>query len=119
MEKRKNNHYSEGLKLQIVKEAIEKGANKSAICRKYKIPDEAQLLRWIHIFAPESKRISQMRQEKKITESEEVRELKEALGKKEVELKGEKMRADLYNEMINVAEEELHLKIRKKPGAKQ
>ncbi len=59
-----------------------------------------------------------MKKEKR-TESEEVVELKRQLQQTKLALQKEKMRADFYNEMINVAEETLNIPIRKKAGTKQ
>lgn len=45
--------------------------------------------------------------------------LKMELAKLKEELKYQRLRADAYDEMINVAEEQFDIKIRKKVGAKQ
>jgi hypothetical protein len=52
------------------------------------------------------------------SDSEEIRELRQQLRKKELELKKEKMRADFYETMVDVAEEQFNISIRKKAGAK-
>lgn len=43
----------------------------------------------------------------------------EKIARLEKELKEAKMRADLYNEIINVAEQKFNIQIRKKAGTKQ
>ena len=85
--------------------------------------------RWITIFASqhggelcENKKLECMekKQEKESTNSEEeLRELKAAYAKLQKELRRERMRADLPDEMINVGEAMFKVPIRKKVGAKR
>jgi len=51
--------------------------------------------------------------------SDENRELRRKLAEMEKKLKNEKLRADFYEEMVNVAEDKFKISIRKKAGAKQ
>ena len=51
--------------------------------------------------------------------SKETESLTTELGKFKEELKYQRLRADAYDEMINVAKELFDIKIRKKVGAKQ
>lgn len=51
--------------------------------------------------------------------SKETESLTTELAKLKEELKYQRLRADAYDEMINVAEEQFDIKIRKKVGAKQ
>lgn len=53
------------------------------------------------------------------SEADEIKRLKAELAKKEKELAYQKLRADAYDEMINVAESKFNIAIRKKAGAKQ
>ena len=55
----------------------------------------------------------------KESENTEIHELKKRLQQKEAELSKEKMRADFYNSMIDVAEDMFNIPIRKKAGTKQ
>lgn len=50
--------------------------------------------------------------------TKEADSLKMKLAKLKEELKYQRLRADAYDEMINVAEEQFDIKIRKKAGAK-
>ncbi len=116
---RKNNYYDIDFKIKVVQEAINGELNKSALCRKYSISHPDLLRTWIRIFAPEYKYEENSMKNVKRTESEEIRELKRQLQQKELALKKEKMRADFYNEMVDVAEEMFNIPIRKKAGTKQ
>lgn len=82
--------------------------------------------RWIAIFAREkgkvemtkctikSQRISDMQES-----SDEVRELKKRIKELESQLLAAEIKAEAYDEMINVAESKFRIPIRKKAGAKQ
>jgi transposase len=92
------------------------------------------ILRWIRIFVSENpeyryqmqkpstpkhedpETIEAMRREK--AEKAEIRALKEEIGRLQVKLQKAELRADLYDEMINVAEKQFNIPIRKKSGAK-
>ena len=49
----------------------------------------------------------------------EIKALKEELGRLQVKLQKAELRADLYDEMINVAEKQFNIPIRKKVGVKR
>jgi len=51
--------------------------------------------------------------------SDEYTELRRKIAEMEKKLKQEKLRADFYEEMVNVAEEKFKISIRKKADAKQ
>ena len=51
-------------------------------------------------------------------EKAEIKALKEEIGRLQVKLQKAELRADLYDEMINVAERQFNIPIRKKSGAK-
>ena len=76
---------------------------------------------WIRTFA-EQTAIENMRRDLQITSDSlptEVQELQKEVLELRKRLVQEKLRADAYNEMINVAEGKFKIKIRKKAGAKQ
>lgn len=62
------------------------------------------------------KAIEAMRREKE--EKAEIKALKEEIGRLQTQLRRAEMRTDVYDEMINVAERQFNIPIRKKPGAK-
>lgn len=90
------------------------------------------ILRWIRTFVRDNpgyqmqqpiipkhedpKAIEAMRREKE--EKAEIKALKEEIGRLQTQLRRAEMRADVYDEMINVAERQFNIPIRKKPGAK-
>lgn len=111
--------YSDSFKIQIVQEALCTAVNKSALCRKYSISSPTLLQQWIRIFAPKPKLEEIPMNSPTSKERDEILALKRQLQQQSLELKKEKMRADFYEEMINVAEEMFNIPIRKKVGTKQ
>jgi hypothetical protein len=83
--------------------------------------------RWIAIFAAENeKRAVKMRKSKSPThpqatavESRDIKFLELEVARLQSALKHEKLRADAYDEMIEVAETRFKIAIRKKVGAKR
>ena len=87
----------------------------------------ATVSRWISIFATDKKEKSvQMKKRKprteliaSATESADVKALQREIIRLQTQVKRESLRADAYEEMINVAESKFNIAIRKKAGAKQ
>ena len=84
--------------------------------------------RWISIFASQGGEVPRReesheemgKEQRGVQKSpeEELRELKRSYAKLEKELRKERMRADILDEMINVGEAMFKVPIRKKAGAK-
>ena len=76
---------------------------------------------WLRTFAEETVKESMKRDLQKASESlpTGVQELQKEVLELRKQLAEEKLRADAYGEMINVAEGKFNIKIRKKAGAKQ
>ena len=90
--------------------------------------DHTTAWRWIRKFAAENKgKTTSMARTKKKAASkacdgetkEDIQSLKAELSALKDKLKQAEMRADLYDEMINVAEKKFKVEIRKKAGAKR
>ena len=85
--------------------------------------------RWIAIFASQNGDVPRCKETDEsmgkehedghMSPEDELRELKAAYSKIQMELRKERMRADLLDEMINVGEAMFKVPIRKKVGAKQ
>jgi outer membrane lipoprotein-sorting protein len=76
------------------------------------------LQEWIRKFAP-SKKTNELSMSSPSGVKSEMATLRKKLSEIEKELKSERMRADFYQTMVEVAEEELKIPIRKKAGAKR
>ena len=107
-----------------VVEMHQKGCTPSTISKKINL-DPDTIRRWIRNFAAENNLVEHAMNNIEVTEnqmseySDNIKELKEKIRQLEKELKHERLRADVYNELINVAEENFNIQIRKKAGAKQ
>lgn len=55
----------------------------------------------------------------KKTDAQKIKELEQQLKEKDKQLKWQTLRADTLDKMIDISEEMLDIKIRKKPGSKQ
>lgn len=110
-------HFSDDFKISIVEEFLSGSFSQHSLCKKYSLHG-GSLREWIRIFAPEYEFASDI-MSKKPSENDQIRELKLALRQKELELKREKMRGDLYETIIEVAEEQFQIPIRKKAGTKR
>jgi len=119
------------IKNQIIEEYLSRGSGFRALAKKYGI-STATICKWVSIYQgihnlpPTEKQqkysISSMNKtKKKVTSDEqqsfEAMQQKIALLEKQVQF--EKLRADALDTMINVAEDQLNISIRKKPGTQQ
>lgn len=65
------------------------------------------------------KTVSQEVKTPSLEESTDIKQLQKEIAQLKKQLRNESMRADLYNEIINVAEKKFNISIRKKTGTKQ
>ena len=80
--------------------------------------------RWIAIFkAEKNKQVIPLKKKSTKVEAQagaaKVQALEAEIARLRSQLKGEKLRADAYDEMINIAESKFKIAIRKKAGAKR
>ena len=120
---RKVNKLSDDLQLQVVKEYLYHGATHTELKIKYNFTGCNNIYNWMRKFglskpsATDKKLHQFMAKEVQKTTAEEKLELK--IKKLEEELKREQFKTLALNTMINIAERELKVDIRKKPGAKR
>ena len=115
--------YSDSEKLQIMEEYMNSGESMETFQAKYGM-GHCTLSRWMTNFGLQSttqKQYTEMR--KRIDESPEKtlreRTLEAKVAQLEKDLMVERLKTEAANAMIEVAEEELGIDIRKKAGAKQ
>lgn len=118
----KQKSYSEAFKLQVIREVLDGKISKTEANRLYGIRSNSAILEWMRQFsgekgydkrgkvlkskATEKHIIEQTAQAKRILELEEL-------------LRIERLKVTLSNTMIDIAEGEFGINIRKKSGAKQ
>lgn len=121
--KRNVNRYPDELKLKVVQEYLETDASQSDLQRKYGIGGNACIVKWMRKFGIEKPsnveiEIAQAmaKESKKSTQEKELEKKIKDLEKK---LEHEQLRVLALDTMIDIAERELKISIRKKSGAKQ
>jgi transposase len=110
---------------------FEKGMRGTNICKVLPI-SRSLLYRWIAIFAEENPQVASMKRVKAITKASDllpenqqedlprdIQALQAELKKLRAELLNAEIKAEAYDELINVAESKFGIQIRKKAGAKQ
>ena len=121
-EKRQASHYSEEFKWQVVQEVLSGKITKEEARRVYNIKGKSLVLYWIRRFSGIENYM--LAGSKPIADHLEIFRMKELSKKdkriKELEekLQREKLRADLWQKIVELSEEQLNIDIRKKYGAK-
>ena len=112
--------YTDEFRIAVVKEYLAGGISKHALSKKYSIPQQCTVSNWIRKFVgEENEEVPMKKNESPRTESEEISRLKRELKESKLAIYQERMRADAYDTMIDVAEEMFKIPIRKKAGTKQ
>jgi transposase-like protein len=121
--KRKVNSYTDDFKLKVVQDYLMSDATVSEIQKKYGIRSRSCISDWVRKYGLESptqrtiELHNAMKEQNQRTPREEELELKVEQLKKELER--ERLRTLTLNTMIDIAERELKIKVRKNSGAKQ
>ena len=112
---KKRNQYSDEFKNQVVQEVLSGQISAEAAKRKYGIRSSTSIMNWIRKFkAQRPKKLFMAKQPKKTKEQLEleIEQLKH-------QLEYERLKNEVLDTMIDIAEEEFKIPIRKKPGAKR
>jgi len=121
--KRKVNHYSDELKHSAVQEYLFTNKSRREIMEKYGIKGHCCLDNWIRKFGvskptnEELKSFEIMAKEK--AQSPQEKALETRVKELEKQLEYEKLRVIALNRLIDIAENDMKIPIRKKSGAKQ
>lgn len=120
MRKKEIKFYSDEFKLEVIKDVLSGKYSKEEARIAYEIKGNSAILNWIRKFSMDSKRYKNESVNSKDNELM-IQLSKEELRIKELEkaLKKEKLRGELMEKIIDIAEEHFNIDIRKKYGAKQ
>lgn len=118
---RLNNYYSDHFKLGVIREVLEGGLSKESARRKYGIKGKSAILKWMRKFGllNQNDLHNIMDQNKEQESLSEPAALEKRIKELERALEDARLQAEVYSRMIDIAEQELHIRIRKKPFAKQ
>lgn len=121
--KTKVNHFPDELKLKVVQEYIQTDQSQKELMQKYNIRGNNCITRWMRKFelqAPSQQQLELQRtMAKQIEKTPYEQELEAKVHKLEEQLEYEQFRTLALNTMIDIAERDLKISIRKKAGAKQ
>lgn len=119
----KANHFPDELKLQVVREYLSTDLSKRELMLRYNIRGGNCITQWMRKFdlqAPSRLQIELQRtMAKQVEKTEKERELESKVQQLEQQLEYEKFRTLALNTMIDIAERDLKITIRKKAGAKR
>ena len=119
------------LKAQIIQEYLTQGGGFRKLAEKYGI-SRTTICKWvlihqgIHNLPPTEKQqkhslysMSNKRKKLNTDEQQSLEAMQQKIAALEKQLEWEKLRAEALDTMINIAEKDLNIQIRKKPGAQQ
>lgn len=110
------NHYSDEFKRSVVKEVLETRISKEEARRRYGIKGKSSILNWIRKF--DASEIYVMKKQI-LPQHRETTQLEAENKRLREELELERLKTLSLNVMIDIAEEQYKIPIRKKSGAKQ
>lgn len=126
MKKQVSRGYPESLRQKIVKEVLHGKINKDQARREYGIKGKTIVLKWIRIYEKygvcsltlaRKPQLLVPNKEKKY-KSQEQQELEARIKFLEQKLEDESLLKEMYDRMIDIAEKEYKIPIRKKPNIK-
>jgi transposase-like protein len=121
--KRKVNHFTDDFRFQVVQEYLNTGISQRELQKKYSIGGNNCINNWMRKFGTSEVTVEQINLQQAMSKEEEKtpRERKLEAKVKELEkaLEQERLRTLALDTMINIAERDLKISIRKKSGTKQ
>jgi len=116
-------HFPDEVKMQVLNEYLTTNASQRELMEKFKIGGNRTIQRWMLKFGmttPDHEQIDiHSVMTKEAEKSDKEKELEARIKQLEKDLDYEKLRVRALDTLINVAERDLKIQIRKKPGAKQ
>jgi transposase-like protein len=121
--KKKVNHYTDDFKLKVVQEYLNTDVGFMEVKEKYGLRSNKSIPDWMRKFGlktlAQSQNELQKAMKEQIQKTSLERDLESKVKKLEQELEHERLRTLALNKIIDIAERDLKIKIRKKSGAKQ
>jgi transposase-like protein len=120
----KKRRFTDSFKRKVVREVLSDGLSKEAARRKYNLKGKSGILQWMRRFGVATEKEERLitnrfvimeRKQKKVeskSKDEQIKLLEKALANAE-------LKAESYSRMIQIAEEQFKIKIRKKLSTKQ
>jgi transposase-like protein len=119
----KLNQFTDELKLQVVQEYLETDMSQQEVMQKYNIRGSNCITNWMRKFDLQAPSRQQIELQRTMTKQKEKtpyeQELEAKVKKLEQQLDYEQLRTLALDTMIDIAERDLKISIRKKSGAKR
>jgi transposase len=115
------NYYTDEFKIKVVQEYMNTNQTMDQLLMKYDIRGASKITEWMRTFGfkePRGNVVSNRLPMNRVKSSNE-KELEAKIQELQRKLEYEQLRALALNTLIDVAERDLKISIRKKPGAKQ
>lgn len=111
---------SDAFKLKVIEEVLTGIYSKEAARKKYGIRGKSAILKWMRYFGIAEQTgpgdyFTRMKEDQNI----DAEALKKRIKELERALEDAQIKSEVYSRMIDIAERELKIKIRKKPSTKQ
>ncbi len=121
--KRKVNHFTDDFRFQVVQEYLNTGKSQAELQKKYSIGGNNCISNWMRKFGTSEVTVEQINLQQAMSKEEEKtpreRRLEAKVKELEKALEQERLRTLALDTMINIAERDLKISIRKKSGTKQ
>jgi len=121
--KRKVNHFTDDFKFQVIQEYLNTGISVRELQKKYSIGGNNCINNWMRKFGTGEVKVEQINLQQAMSKEEEKtpreRKLEAKIKELEKALEQERLRNLALDTMINIAERDLKISIRKKSGTKQ
>ena len=121
--KRKVNHFTDDFRFQVVQEYLNTGISMKELQKKYSIGGNNCINNWMRKFGTSEVTVEQINLQQAMSKEEEKtpreRKLEAKVKELEKSLEQERLRTLALDTMINIAERDLKISIRKKSGTKQ
>ena len=121
-------HYDRGFKTKVIEEYLATGSSKMFLLRKYNIQFKSAIQTWMRVlgYSDPGRQLQRFKfgqliftsLAKQKQNSSESTELQKRICELERQLEDEKLRSEAYARLIEKAEKELKISIRKKTGTK-
>jgi transposase len=116
-------HYTDEFKFEVVQEYLNRDCSQKDLLEKYEIGGGSTISEWMRRFGLKSPSIRQSpiraNMSRQADKSSKEKELEAKVQELQKQLEYEQLRVLALNTLIEVAERDLKISIRKKPGAKQ
>lgn len=125
----KKRHYSELFKRKVIEEYLSSGQSKMSLLKKYDIRMKSGIQRWIrqlgyedihqkvrYLSSPNTLTLASKKTSDLVSEPSHL--LENRIKELERRLEDEQLRSDAYQRIIEIAEKEFNIPIRKKPNTK-